>query len=88
MPDLKIKVYKAGQVKPEMVVTIPLTIVRMATKLMPTKVKSALENEGIDLNEIVSIAEKQDVTGKLVEVEKETERIVISIERTSRVIGE
>ena len=80
MPDLKIKVYKTGQAKPETVVTIPLTVVRIATRLIPKKARSTLENEGIDLNEIASLAEKQDVTGKLVEVEKETERIVIAIE--------
>ncbi len=80
MADLKISIYKTDQTKPETVITIPLTVVRMATRLVPEKARTALENEGIDLNEIASLAEKQDVTGKLVEVERETERIVIAIE--------
>ena len=80
MAKLKIKVYKTGQTKPESVVTIPLTIMRIATKLMPKKAKVALAEEGIDLNEITSLAEKQDVAGTLVEVEKEAKRIVVAIE--------
>ncbi len=80
MAKLRIKIYKAGRAKPETVISIPLTVVRVATKLVPKKAKEAWEKEGIDLNEIASLAERQDVSGELVEVEKETERIVISIE--------
>jgi hypothetical protein len=80
MAKLKIRVYKTDPTEPETVVTIPLAVVRIATKLMPKKARAALENEGIDLNEIASLAEKQDVKGELVEVETQTERIVITIE--------
>ncbi len=80
MANLKIKVYKTGQAKPETVVTIPLTVVRIAARFLPKKARLALEEEGIDLNELASLAEKQDVTGKLVEVAKEAETIVIAIE--------
>ena len=77
---LKIRVYKTGLTEPETVVTIPLTVVRMATKLIPKKARAALENEGIDLNEIANLVEKQDLKGELVEVETVTERIVITVE--------
>jgi len=80
MANLKIKVYKTGKAKPETVVTIPSTVVRIATSLLPKKAKLALKNEGIDLNELSSLAEKQGVTGYLVEVERKTQRIVISLE--------
>ncbi len=80
MADLKIKVYKTGEEKPETVVTIPLKILRIFTKFVPKKVESALREEGIDMDEIASLVEKQEVTGKIIEVEKEKERIVISIE--------
>lgn len=80
MAKLRIKIYKAGQVKPEAVISIPLGVVRMAIKLVPKKARAALEDEGIDLSEIASLAEKQDVTGELVEVERKTERIVVAIE--------
>ncbi len=80
MAKLRIKIYKAGQVKPEAVISIPLAVVRMAIKLVPKKARAALEDEGIDLSEIASLAEKQDVTGELVEVKRGTERIVVAVE--------
>jgi len=46
---LKIRIYKTGQAKPETVVTIPLTVVRIATKLLPKKAKLALKEEGIEV---------------------------------------
>ena len=80
MADLKIQVYKTGKKKPETVVTISLKILRFATRLLPQKAMLALKTEGIDLDEIISLAEKEGITGKLVEVKKEGERIVISVE--------
>jgi len=71
--NLKIRVYKTGKEKPETVVTIPLTAVRIATRPLPKKAKLALKQEGIDSNEIADLAEKQAVTGTLLKVEKETE---------------
>jgi acyl CoA:acetate/3-ketoacid CoA transferase beta subunit len=80
MADLKIKVYKSGQEKADTVVTVPLTVVRIAKKFIPNKAKLEMEKEGIDLNEIADLVEKEDVKGTLIEVEKESERIVISVE--------
>jgi len=80
MASLRITVFKIGKDKAETVVTIPLGVVRVASKLMPNKVKLALEKEGIDLGEIASLAEKQAITGNLVEIETETEHVVIAIE--------
>ena len=47
--NLKIRIYKTGQAKPETVVTIPLTVVRIATRLLPKKAKLALKEEGIEV---------------------------------------
>jgi hypothetical protein len=80
MGDLKIRVYKSGKEKADTVVTVPLAVVRIAKKFVPKKAKFEMEKEGIDLDEIASMVEKEDVKGTLVEVEKESERIVISVE--------
>jgi len=80
MAELKIQVYKTGKKKPETVITISLKILRFATRLLPQKAMLALKTKGIGLDEIISLAEKESITGKLVEVEKEGERIVISVE--------
>ncbi len=80
MANLKVEVYRAGQVEPETVVDIPLTLARMALRFMDEKARSALEDKGINVDELTSLIEKQGVTGKLIEVAKGTERIVITIE--------
>lgn len=80
MANLKVEVYKAGQVEPETVVDVPLAFARMALGFMDEKARSALEDKGINVNELASLIEKQGVTGKLMEVERGTERIVITIE--------
>jgi len=80
MANLKIEVYKTGQAEPETVVNIPLTFARMALKFMVEKAKSALEDEGINVEELASLIEKEGVTGKLIELKKEAERIVITVE--------
>ena len=77
--ELKIRVYKSGKEKPDTVVTIPLSVVRIASKLLPKKAKSALEEEGIDLDEIADLAKTQPVKGTLIKVEREAERMVIEI---------
>ena len=80
MANLKIEVYKTGQAEPETVVNIPLTFARMALKFMVEKAKSVLEDEGINVGELAGLIEKEGVTGKLIELKKDAERIVITIE--------
>jgi len=43
--NLKIRIFKIGQKKPETVVTIPLTVIRIATRLLPKKAKLALRKK-------------------------------------------
>ena len=80
MANLKIEVYKTGQAEPETVVNIPLTFARMALKFMVEKAKSVLEDEGINVGELAGLIEKEGVTGKLIELKKDAERIVITVE--------
>ena len=49
MANLKIRIFKLDQTKPETVATIPLKVVRIATKIIPKKALSTLEREGIGL---------------------------------------
>ena len=46
LADLKIRVCKAEQAKPETVVTIPLTVVWVATNLLPENPRGALKEGG------------------------------------------
>ena len=52
MKNLKIHIYQSGdEAKPEKVISIPLTALDVGMKLLPKKTRSALEREGMDLNQ-------------------------------------
>ena len=82
MESLKIRVYKQGNSKPQTSVTIPVCILKIASKLIPKKATAALQEEGIDINEIIKLASNPEIKGTLLEVEEheKNERIIISIE--------
>jgi hypothetical protein len=82
MKGLKIRIFKGDEADPETTITIPLAILRFATKLMPKQAASALQEYGIDLNQIVELSQQKEVQGTLVEIEKhkKNEKVVIAIE--------
>lgn len=82
MADLKIRVYKGGESDPETTVTVPGGILRIASRLIPRQATDALQEKGIELDEIIALSENPDARGILVEVEehKKNERIVIALE--------
>ena len=82
MSSLKIRVYKGDEKQPETTVKVPVKVLRVASKLVPKKAAAALEEKGIDLNQIIELAQEPGLSGTLVEIEehKKNEKIVISIE--------
>ena len=82
MAKFKIKVFKADTMEPKTTVTIPATILKVASKAIPKKVTAALQEKGIELKEIVELSQNPDIAGTLVEIEEheKNEKIVISIE--------
>lgn len=82
MADVKIRVFKHGGPEPETTVTIPGSILHVASKLIPQKALAALQAEGIDLEELIKLSTNPDVRGTLVEIEdhKKNEKIIISLE--------
>lgn len=82
MEGLKIRILKGKETEPETTITIPLVILRFATKLMPKQAASALQEYGIDLKEVVELSQQEEFRGALVEIEKhkKNEKIIISIE--------
>lgn len=81
MKNLKISVCKSGQEdKPEKIITMPLTSLRLAIQLLPKKVKSILEKEGIELGQCTELIKEKDLKGTLIEIESPNEKMVISIE--------
>jgi len=82
MSDVKIRVYRGPDQHLASTVTIPGGILRIAANLVPRQAVEALSKEGIDLDELVSLSERPDAQGKLVEVEdhEKNERVVVSLE--------
>ncbi|MGA1864627.1 MAG: aspartate dehydrogenase domain-containing protein, partial [bacterium] len=50
--NLKIRIFKSDNQKPETTITIPLFIIRFAKKLIPKNISSSLQEKGIDLDSI------------------------------------
>jgi hypothetical protein len=82
MPDLKIRVFKGSGSEPETTVTVPGGVLKIASKLIPKRATDALQEKGIDLDEIIRLSGNPEARGILVEVEEheKNERIVIALE--------
>ncbi len=73
--------FKGTETKPTTTISIPLDVLKIASKLMPKQVASNLKEKGIDINEILELS-KKDIKGTLIEVDehKKKEKVIISIE--------
>ena len=82
MADVKIRIYKGGEVEPETTITIPGGILKLASRLLPKKAAAALQERGIDVKEIIELSQQPGVQGTLVEVEehKKNEKVVVAVE--------
>jgi hypothetical protein len=82
MPSVKITTYKAGEIEPEVTISIPSNVFRIAKKLIPKTAYEALEKEGVDLSGIDELIRSGESIGVILEVEdhKKNEKTVISIE--------
>ena len=82
MADLKIRVFKGAMEELSTTVTIPGNLLRIASNLIPKRAQAALQDEGIDLDEIVRLSESPEARGKLVEIDghERNERVVVSLE--------
>jgi hypothetical protein len=82
MASLKIRIFKDGRSEPKKTVTIPIAVLKFASKLMPRHAAAALEEKGIDLGELVRLSENDEVRGTVVEIEEheKNEKVIIALE--------
>ena len=82
MRKLKIRIFKNNGTTPDTTATIPLAIVKVASKLIPRKAVTVLDDLGIDLDQLIEISKSEDALGTLAEIEehKKNRKIVISLE--------
>ena len=70
MADLKIRVFKGGEPDPETTVTFPGGVLKIASKLIPKQAKVTVQEKGIEIDEIIKLAENPDARGTLFVVEE------------------
>ena len=80
--SLFVRVFENNEKKPAQTITIPLSVLKLARSFIPNRMKAALEKEGIDLDQVMGLADQQEAPGVLLEVEdhKKKRKVVISIE--------
>jgi aspartokinase len=57
-------------------------VLTVASKLIPKRATEALQEKGIDINELIELSKKPDAQGTIIEVEehKKKEKIIIALE--------
>ncbi len=80
MEILKIQLFGPGKTKLETSTALPLNVIEFGRRLIPTKIKTVLRDEGIEISQLAELAEKKIPKGRLIEIETSKEKIVISVE--------
>ncbi len=82
MLKLKIRIFKNNDTAPNTTVTVPLGVIKVASKLAPRKAVKVLDDLGIDLDQIIDISKTEEPLGTLAEIEEHNKnrKIIISIE--------
>jgi hypothetical protein len=82
LAKLKIRTYKINEINPDTTISIPLSILRFAKRLIPKATAAALHEKGVDIDLIVELARDEDVRGDIVEIEEHGKgrKIIIAIE--------
>ena len=82
MSNLMIRIFKQGDTNPDTTIKIPGEVLKVASALIPKKVSQSLSSKGVDLEEILKLADNPQANGTLIEIEehKKNEKIVISLE--------
>ncbi len=80
MEILKIQLFGPGKTKLETSTTLPLNVIEFGRRLIPTKIKAVLEDEGIEISQLAELAEKKIPKGRLIEIETSKEKVVILVE--------
>jgi len=82
MAKLKIRIYNSDEADPKTTISVPLVMLRFASRFIPQKLRDSLAGKGIDVEVIAELAKSEEIRGTLVEIEehRKNEKIAVSIE--------
>ena len=82
MRSLKMRIFKNHDTAPDTTITIPVSVLSVAAKIIPKKAVAAIEEQGIDLKQIIALSQQEDINGTLLEIEehKKNRRTLIALE--------
>ena len=80
MEKLTIKIHESSKSKPDQVITIPLSKLKIGQQLLPLKAKNILDREAIDISKLSELGNKNIPKGSLIEIETGKEKIIILID--------
>jgi len=68
--------------KPDTTMTVPLAVIKVASRLVPRKAIKVLDDLGIDFDQIIDLAKTEEPLGILAEIDEHNKdrKIIISIE--------
>ena len=72
--------YESEKIKPDKTISIPISRLDIAKKLMPTDIRDILKKEGIKIGKLADLSTKNVGKGTLIEVQSGKEKIVIEVE--------
>ena len=65
---------------PETTATIPFSSLHIAVPLLPRKIRTVLDKEGIDISQCKDLVKVKDLKGTIIEIESPNEKTVISVQ--------
>ncbi len=75
---LKVRIREAGTEKVN--ITLPLSLARVALKFVPAEAKKELEEQGVDIEDLLSSVSNELQEGKLVDIKDGDDSVEIYIE--------
>jgi len=78
MRFLKIRVFEGDLEKPKVNISVPIGLLKLATKFMPEDAKAQINEHNIDLDEILRAVD-ENTQGKLVEVQDDEDKTRVEI---------
>ena len=81
-PWLVIRSFDAAEGAPEETIAIPLSVLKIASNLLPSSIRAELEADGIAIDEILRLADEEDLRGTIARIDdgQTGERIIIAID--------